>query len=263
MKNPKIFQDDIDPNDIKQGFLPNCWFLSALSCLAERPALVHRLFVTKEYNKEGIYRIKLCKNGEWHLITIDDYIPCYFNGGPMFSRANGEELWVILLEKAYAKMHCCYYSLRYGFTHHGMIDLTGCPTWNITFPQEKPDYETVEEEAERIWLKVVNADDAGYLISAETPGHDAATEGGGLDAPSGLVPGHAYSVISAKEGLGHKLLKIRNPWGKYEWDGDWSDNSPLWTKEMRDEFEYYDNADDGTFWMCLEDFIMRFDSVNI
>lgn len=105
MKNPQIFQDDIDPNDIKQGFLPDCWFLSALSCLAERPALVRRLFVTKEYNKEGIYRIKLCKNGEWHLITIDDYIPCYFNGGPMFSRANGEELWVMLLEKAYAKMH--------------------------------------------------------------------------------------------------------------------------------------------------------------
>jgi calpain-15 len=39
----------------------------------------------------------------------------------------------------------------------------------------------------------------------------------------GIVPGHAYSIISAKEAKGHKLMNIRNPWGKFEWDGDWSD----------------------------------------
>jgi calpain-15 len=44
-----------------------------------------------------------------------------------------------------------------------------------------------------------------------------------------LIPGHAYSVIAAKEVKGHKLLNIRNPWGGFEWDGDWSDQSPLWT----------------------------------
>lgn len=263
MTNPKIFENDIDPNDIKQGYLPDCWFLSALSCLAERPALVKRLFITKEYNPEGIYRLKLCKNGEWHEVTVDDYIPCYFNGGPMFSRANGEELWVILLEKAYAKLHCCYYSLRYGFTHHGMIDLTGCPTWNIQFPEHKPEYELIEAEAEDIWDKLFDADEAGFLISGETPGFDAATEGGGLDAPSGLVPGHAYSIIKVHEGLGEKLLNIRNPWGKYEWDGDWSDTSELWTEDMIEEFKPVLDANDGSFWMSLEDFVMRFDSVNI
>lgn len=263
MKNPRIFVDDVDPNDIKQGYLPDCWFLSALSCLAERPALVRRLILTEEYNKEGIYKIRICKNGEWHTVTIDDYIPCYYNGGPMFSRGNGEELWVMLLEKAYAKMHGCYYSLRYGFTHHGMLDLTGCPTLNIKFPDDKPDYETVEDEAEEIWEKLVEADESGYLISGETPGFDDATEGGGLDAPSGLVPGHAYSIIKVHEGCGLKLLNIRNPWGKYEWDGDYSDTSDLWTKELKKEFKPVIDANDGSFWMCLEDFIMRFDSVNI
>jgi hypothetical protein len=58
-KEPTIFEDDIDPNDIKQGFLGNCWFLCAVACLAERPALVRRLFITKEYNEEGIYKLRI------------------------------------------------------------------------------------------------------------------------------------------------------------------------------------------------------------
>jgi len=260
MKNPKIFEDDIDPNDIKQGFLPDCWFLSALSCLAERPELVCRLIITPEYNKEGIYRIRLCKNGEWHTVTVDDYIPCYFNAGPIFSRANGDELWVLLIEKAYAKMHGCYYSLRFGFTHHGMIDLTGCPTWNITIPKDDQANDDVTDE---IWDKMIEADESGYLLSGETPGYDSATEGGGLNAPSGLVPGHAYSVIQVKEGLGNRLLNIRNPWGKYEWDGAWADNSEEWTEEAIEHFKPYFDVNDGSFWMCIEDFVERYDSVNI
>ena len=41
--------------------------------------------MTKEANLSGIYRVKLCKNGEWQTTTIDDYFPCYVKGGPIFS----------------------------------------------------------------------------------------------------------------------------------------------------------------------------------
>jgi len=49
----------------------------------------------------------------------------------------------------------------------------------------------------------------------------------------GLVDAHAYSLISAKEiklqnGRTQRLCLVRNPWGKREWTGDWSDQSPLW-----------------------------------
>lgn len=29
------------------------------------------------------------------------------------------------------------------------------------------------------------------------------------------------------------LIKLRNPWGKKEWIGEWSDGSPSWTKEIK------------------------------
>lgn len=102
--------------------------MCSLGSLAEMPHLVDRLFITKKYNEEGLYRLKLCKNGEWMEITLDDYFPCSEEGGPIFSRSNGNELWVLLIEKAYAKAHGNYYTLRGGFANEGMMDLTGSPT---------------------------------------------------------------------------------------------------------------------------------------
>ena len=41
------------------------------------------------------------------MVVIDDFIPCA-KKAPVFSSANGNELWVILLEKAWAKLHGSY-----------------------------------------------------------------------------------------------------------------------------------------------------------
>ena len=52
------------------------------------------------------YRI----NGIWKLVLVDDYLPCYGSWGLNFSftSTNGNELWVVLLEKAWAKLNGCY-----------------------------------------------------------------------------------------------------------------------------------------------------------
>lgn len=56
---------------------------------------------------------------------------------------------------------------------------------------------------------------------------------------------------------------MRNPWGGFEWNGDWSDNSHLWTQEMIDLVKPNLSGDDGTFWMSFSDFVSNFDSLDV
>jgi len=49
------------------------------------------------------------------------------------------------------------------------------------------------------------------------------------------------------------LVRLRNPWGKLEWKGDWSDNSPLWTPKLKAELRVVD-SDNGIFYMSISDF---------
>jgi hypothetical protein len=131
--DPVVFDKSIEPGDILQGQLGDCWLLCAIACLAEMPSLIERLFLVKEYNEEGIYRVRVCKNGEWCEVIVDDYFPCFPNGQPIFSKGHGNELWVLILEKAYAKLHGCYKNLVGGSPYEAMMDLTGCPTTSFSF----------------------------------------------------------------------------------------------------------------------------------
>lgn len=58
------------------------------------------------------------------------------------------------------------------------------------------------------------------------------------------------------------MLKLRNPWGNFEWNGDWSDSSNLWTPETRKMYRV-EESDDGIFWMSFEDFCKNLTSVGI
>lgn len=44
MKSPKLFEGIIEPKDIKQGALGNCYYLCSLASLAEYKNLIARLF---------------------------------------------------------------------------------------------------------------------------------------------------------------------------------------------------------------------------
>lgn len=81
----------------------------------------------QEKNDQCIYALKMTKNGIPIEVVIDDYIPFKKNKNktPAFTHSKGNEYWVLLAEKAYAKVHGCYDRLRSGWAHDAARDITG------------------------------------------------------------------------------------------------------------------------------------------
>ena len=276
---PRVFVDGLLPSDVQQGALGNCWFMCSVAAVAEFPALVRSLFLEEwaerapggpSHDADGVYDLMFNKHGQWVHVRVDDYFPCRPSGGPAFSQANGPELWVLLLEKAYAKLHGSYFSLRSGFGYEALMDLTGAPTIYRRFDEDDVSFADIQR-----------FDRLQCLITCSTPGQDTISEDGDgrlAAAGSGLVPGHAYTLIGTAvlpEGTryaGARLLKLRNPWGSFEWGGRFSDNSvemsdpdvrrALYDDASTDEIEE-PAADDGTFFMMFDDFKQHFTSIAV
>ncbi|KXZ50266.1 hypothetical protein GPECTOR_17g905 [Gonium pectorale] len=49
-----------------------------------------------------------------------------------------------------------------------------------------------------------------------------------------MFAGHAYTICNVKLVDRFQLVKLRNPWGTFEWSGAWSDKSQLWEQHPKE-----------------------------
>jgi len=168
---------------------------------------------------------------------------------------------VLLIEKAYAKLMDCYYNLKSGMPGDAFSDFTGCPVQAYSFEDRKIKAKIADGS---FWKDLVRWDQRKCVMAAGKYGEDKFSESG-LDPSNkaGLVPGHAYSLIEAKEGCGVKLVRLRNPWGRFEWKGAYCDNDTRWTKDKIAHFKPVFADDDGMFWMEYTTFLVNFDNVEV
>ena len=247
-KNYQVFEDGISPDDIIQGSIGDCYFLSAVGSLTKFTHYIDRLFLTKERTKEHLYGVYIYLNASWKLIIIDDFLP--YTGKKFrkfaFSSSYGKELWVALLEKAWAKVNGNYAKIGCGGSPTEIFDvLTEAYTEQVQINPYYKDY---------IWETMINAEKKGYIMTAGTSSDIANLN---LDEV-GLSPGHAYTVLGVMEidtGKGvEKVVRLRNPYGNGEFNGDWSDYSSKWTPELKKKYNLV-IKDDGDFYMAFDDFL--------
>lgn len=265
MDDPRLFIDGASSGDVVQGSIGNCWFVSCMSLLATKSRLLRRLFVSHALAGRGIYTCKFFKDGRWRYVHIDDQVAVNLRDEPMFARSvDRNETWVILLEKAYAKLHGCYENLVRGFIDYGLRDLTGGAPLRIKFRSNNQNTSTFEKIKTRM--------DHGSLVGCSFHPENEDEES---NVEYGLLPGHAYAILRVFEGRVERdddddddatetlrLLQLRNPWGMKEWSGDFCDNDPIWDDYPRVKSELIDRdggfRQDGTFWMRWDDFTEHF-----
>ena len=66
-------------------------------------------------NEQKFFAVKILHRGIWNLIYLDEFIP--FNNVKnrfAFSRPSNNEIWVVLLEKAWAKIYKSYSFIEKG-----------------------------------------------------------------------------------------------------------------------------------------------------
>jgi hypothetical protein len=230
-RDPVMFGDRIQPSDVIQGHLGDCYVVAALSLLASRPYMIERLCVSKAINSSMPLKFRVFKYGEWVTVHVDELIPCTQHGSvykPAFAHhANSSVMWPCLLEKAIAKYYKSYGALMGGNVAEALVDLTGCATEDLSLDRPEVKMSIVDGSLfKRLESLLVN-ERAHYLVGCASAIPKDAKQG---KANQGIITNHAYSILGTTRDLGLELVLLRNPQGKNEWEGKYSRSDKVWTQ---------------------------------
>ena len=260
------------PDDIRQGHVGNCWFVCAMSALAEAGHIEH-ILVTKEFNHAGVYQVRLCRSGVWHCVVIDDVFPVNGLSCLAYLKAARRSLWPCLIEKAAAKLNGSYEALNGGTFAEAFGLLTGCPVQRLdlrrykepqcpptasaeertSFARQLEKWKAKKYDTDELYYTLYSYKEAGFVIGCST--FFTKEEEINEARATGIQVPHAYGLLDMKESPlddGEQLVKLRNPNGHAGWRGEWSRHSSKWTYEAKQALGI-DHEDAGVFWMRSAD----------
>eukprot|EP01012_Entosiphon_sulcatum_P032339 TRINITY_DN41142_c0_g1_i1.p1 TRINITY_DN41142_c0_g1~~TRINITY_DN41142_c0_g1_i1.p1 ORF type:complete len:956 (-),score=166.96 TRINITY_DN41142_c0_g1_i1:31-2898(-) len=270
--DPKLFSESGSrPTvaSIRRGASNTGWILAGLSEILRQSRDNNPLSLIEpaKANPFGVYAVRFHIDGKWRWVLIDDFVPCDSQGLPTFLRPfRGEELWILLLEKAIAKLHGTYQTLdadvprapsageRAPSAVSLMTDLTG----GVGVSR---DLNHAEFDPDQWWEMLVGVVAKRALVVTEVSAVEAVEEKRAL----GLVPNGAYTLEAARLVNGFKLVYLRSMIPEEVWQGEWGDCSPLWDQysDVTDTLRHRHDSDRGAFWMPYAAYLKYFGSVSI
>lgn len=271
---PYFESEKLSPHSIKVGRLNNHALLSGLAAIAENPRLVRRLITAQSPSpsKYSFHKVKICQAGEWRHLVLDDFFPCYPLGRLMFSRNDGNEIWVPVLEKAFAKVYGGYFNLISLSVPNTLFDLTLCPVLQRDLHGEQfVQGGTWTKDGQGVlWRDLSLWKQRGYLVVAESSVHNVkkayieSAEGLSYTILRQIEIDHSRFRVEGKEsGEVTRLLELRNVWGVFENRKDWSRNSHLWTPEIIQHFEIDNSVESKRMYLPIDSFLMDFHSLSV
>ena len=185
-------------NDIVQGYVGDCWFLSSLSAAAKvNPDKIMNSVVDMG---DGTYAVQFNQNGKNVFVHVDANLPTWYNQQAYASTKSStgtSQLWVAIMEKAMAQFNgknASYSNIDGGWmdTAFSALGMTNTDIYART--------------ATDLGTQLLAAANAGKAL---TVGINTAPAG------SSLIGGHAYTVDKMIVDATGKVTAVvlRNPWG--------------------------------------------------
>lgn len=218
------FIGGIKPEDVKQGTIGDCWLMATLMAIAKaNPNRIRNLIKTKD-RERGLYEITIFvnknKQKKRKSILVNDKFPkgvkpprAKFTGSGI---EGNRELWVMLIEKAYAIHLGSYQRLKGGYSVKAMEALTGkqALTLNIQNIGQKNLGQNTGEI--RNWTDKTPQSIANFIKKALERGYPLIASSS-KDKVKGstqkfkllTTENHAYVIVA----IDSSKITLRNPWG--------------------------------------------------
>lgn len=199
----------IDRNDIDQGATGDCYYLSSVAALAKtHPELLEgkdALIKKQGENYEVTLHLRkdrTTKKRTPTTITVSPKVWVDKDGKPKYQGLGDDELWVIVLEKAYAQALGGYDNIEGGTLKEGLEVLTGGETIGLD-PSSMSDEELLKKLEEAI--------DCKYPTTLSSSGFGEQEEEISFEGkPQKLFQGHAYTLDKVE---GERIF-LYNPHGE-------------------------------------------------
>ncbi len=221
----KLFVDDVSYDDVIQGSIGDCYLVGALSAVAKaNPQAIKDAI---KDNGDGTYNVRFYEKGNSGTmkpvtIKVDGDMPTSFGSVKYAKSRDTKELWVGILEKAYAQWKGGYEAIGNGGVSADVMS---------AIMGKNPGYTlNTAGTQDATFNSIKRWTESGRPVSAGTHGKDSGVDYTG----SGVYAWHVYTVLGASEEAGVKYIQLRNPWGSTEPGSD--------------------GKNDGIFKMKLDDF---------
>lgn len=200
----------ISPVAAEEGDVQDSWLLNAAAALAEWPERIQNIFTNPQFSAEGIYELTFFVKGIANQVVIDDRLAMDSNQMPLNAReTKSDALWLILLEKAFAKLNVNYANLEDGHVQEALRILTGLPVFT---------YKTKQYTEIELNNRITYGSKQNFTMTAQCS-----------KSKYGLLKGKIYTILSAvaiheNDQVLEKLIKMRIPIGDETYEGPWNFN---------------------------------------
>jgi hypothetical protein len=208
-----LFQNGISANDIKQGQVGDCYYLSTLASVAnEKSSYIQNMFVD---NGDGTFAVRFFNNGVADYVTVDKYLPTDSSGRLVYAgigttaSKSTNELWVALAEKAYAQLAESGWSRSSSDSTNSYSAIEG--GWMDAAMRQVTSLDTIDKSIASMSEKqLINLTNSNKLLTA----------GFVNGSKYGVVNNHAYTITAYNASTGKFFL--RNPWGSSHAELTWN-----------------------------------------